>query len=262
MAFKPTILGLLIYLAMAGYLLAFALFLFKKQKAASGSFLAGFLLAALGFIYRWEQTAHIPLQNLFEVFLCLGMLTYPLSALGRRYLEAKRQTFDALLGFVILFPAGLVFTAQPQKLPPALQSWLFAPHVAAYMLAYVILFKGAILAGQQLLGRGQEADESVDYEKAVYTVVRVGFPLLTLGLILGAWWGKIAWGDYWNWDPKELWSLATWLVFVAYFHVRAVAGRRYPRLNCSLALTGAVFIVLTLVWVNLARFFTGLHSYA
>jgi ABC-type transport system involved in cytochrome c biogenesis permease subunit len=259
---KPTVLGLLIYLSMAGYLVAFALFLSRKGRAARGAFLTGFVFALGASLYRWHQTAHVPLQNLFEVFLCLGMLAYPLSELGRKYLEIKGQTADALIGLVILFPAGFVFSAEPQKLPPALQSWMFGPHVAAYMLAYVVMFKAAVLAGQQIVTGGGADGGGGDYEKAVYNTIRAGFPLLTLGLILGAWWGKIAWGDYWNWDPKELWSLATWLVYVAYFHVRGVAGRKYPRLNSAMALTGAVFIVLTLVWVNLARFFVGLHNYA
>ena len=78
-------------------------------------------------------------------------------------------------------------------------------------------------------------------------------------------WGRWPdwWGDYWNWDPKELWSLASWLVFVAYFHVHAAAGRSYPRLNSALVFLGGVCIVLTLVWVNLAdAIFSGLHVYA
>jgi ABC-type transport system involved in cytochrome c biogenesis permease subunit len=94
-------------------------------------------------------------------------------------------------------------------------------------------------------------------------VSALGFPLLTLGLLLGAVWGKIAWGDYWNWDPKELWSLISWLVFLGYFHFRYMYGKRFPRINASLVLAGLVAIILTLLWVNLANLFKGgMHSYA
>jgi ABC-type transport system involved in cytochrome c biogenesis permease subunit len=94
-------------------------------------------------------------------------------------------------------------------------------------------------------------------------MVRLGFPLLTVGLVLGAVWGKIAWSDYWNWDRKELWSLISWLVFVGYLHVRYRYGRKYPAVNSSLVLAGLTAIIITLLWVNLSRIFGGgLHSYA
>ena len=93
-------------------------------------------------------------------------------------------------------------------------------------------------------------------------MVLLGFPLLTLGLILGSWWGKLAWGDYWGWDPKEMWSLASWLMFVWYLHSRALYGRGRTRLNASLVVGGMAVIIITLLWANLSRLFEGLHSYA
>ena len=86
--------------------------------------------------------------------------------------------------------------------------------------------------------------------------VPFGFFLMTFALVLGALWGKICWGDWWQYDPKEMWSLATWLTFAAYFHFRrnAVASRWLLRF-------GAVMIILTLTWVNFSRIFKGLHSY-
>ena len=78
----------------------------------------------------------------------------------------------------------------------------------------------------------------ISHEQATYRMVCVGFPLLTLGLILGSYWGKLAWGDYWGWDPKELWSLASWLVYVGYFHFRYMFGKKYLRANSAWAILG------------------------
>src|SRR4030043_470696 len=86
--------------------------------------------------------------------------------------------------------------------------------------------------------------------------------LLTLGLVLGSVWGKLAWGDYWGWDPKELWSLASWLVYVGYFHFRYMFGKTRPRINSIWAIAGMAVIVITLLWVNLSHLFIGLHTYA
>jgi ABC-type transport system involved in cytochrome c biogenesis permease subunit len=213
------------------------------------------------FIYRWYTVRHVPMQNLFEVFLTLGVLTIPISMLGRWLLGIRSLATDLLLGAIVLLPAGFVFNASPQQLPPALQSWLFAPHVAVYMLSYVFMAKAFLQAVFQVWTRGL-IDDNLQYERATYQMVYAGFPLLTLGLILGSYWGKLAWGDYWAWDPKELWSLASWLVFLAYFHFRYMFGKKHPNMNSVLAILGMAAIIITLLWVNLSRLFPGMHSYA
>ena len=269
MAIKYNLLGALIYLAMALYAGAAAALLAGPLAARArrlGTLLygVGFAVAAAGWGCRWAEAGHVPLQNMFEVFLTLGMLMFPITLFCRWVLGVGGAAADAVIGFIILFPAGFIFHSEVQRLPPALQSWLFIPHVAAYMLSYAIMAKAAVPAARLLAGsRPPAAPGLADYETATYRMVSLGFPLLTLGLVLGAVWGKLAWGDYWNWDPKELWSLVSWLVYLGYLHVRYQYGRKYPRLSSILVLAGLAAIILTLLWVNLARIFGGgLHSYA
>ena len=168
-----------------------------------------------------------------------------------------------MLGVIVLWPAGFVFDHRITPLPPALQSPLFIPHVLAYMLSSIFMAKAAFHAGARLL-RGPDPGDAglLDRDETIYRLIGVGFPFMTWGLLLGAWWGKLAWGDYWNWDPKELWSLTTWLVYLGYFHLRALPGQRASRSAATLALLGMLCVVLTLLWVNLAGRFAGLHSYA
>jgi ABC-type transport system involved in cytochrome c biogenesis permease subunit len=262
MEIKYTIQGLLIYATMAAYLLAFVATVAGQQRTGRGVFFAGFLLAVLSYLYRWHAVRQPPLQNLFEVFLFAGAACYPISWFCRRYLRIGGQWADMLIGAAVLLPAGLIFAAQPMPRPPVLQSWLFVPHVAAYMLAYIFMAKAFFQAGEQLL-MGHGSDRTwLPTEQATYELIAIGFPLLTLGLILGSWWGKLAWGDYWGWDPKELWSLASWLIYLGYFHWRHVFGSRHPRLNSLWAIAGMAAIVITVLWVNLSRLFPGMHSYA
>ncbi len=263
MEIKYTVQGLLIYLAMASYLLAFAATLLKYRKAGHILYLLGFITAVVSFTYRWYHVRHIPMQNLFEVFLSLGMMIFPTSVFCRRVLRTGGYSADMLIGVMVLVPAGFVFGAEPQQLPPALQCWLFIPHVAVYMLSYIFMAKAAFQALAQFAGRNPNpGEEPLDAEAATYYMVRAGFPLLTLGLVLGSYWGQLAWGDYWNWDPKELWSLASWLVYVGYFHFRYMFGKKYPRINSTWVLAGMALIVITLLWANLSRLFPSLHSYA
>ncbi len=263
MVIKYTVQGALIYLVMASYLLAFAATLLKCRKTGRVLYLLGFITAVFSFICRWYYVRHIPMQNLFEVFLCLGVMIFPISVFCSRTLRIGGHSADMLIGAIVLFPAGFVFSAEPQQLPPALQSWLFLPHVAAYMLSYIFMAKAAFQGLAQFAGKNPNPGKMpLDAETATYRMIRAGFPLLTLGLILGSYWGQLAWGDYWGWDPKELWSLASWLVYVGYFHFRYIFGKKYLRINSTWALAGMALIVITLLWVNLSRLFPTLHSYA
>ena len=138
---------------------------------------------------------------------------------------------------VVMLPlwiAGRVLLVK--ELVPALQSPLLVPHVGAYIISYAVLIFAAFGIGVRF--------------------VPFGFFLMTLALTLGALWGKICWGDWWQYDPKEMWSLATWLTFAAYFHFR-----RNATVSKWLLRFGAVMIILTLTWVNFSKLFRGLHSY-
>jgi len=106
------------------------------------------------------------------------------------------------------FPRWFIFNAQPQQLPPALQSWLFAPHVAVYYALLYLHGKAAFCAILQLAGKNSDPN-NLNMESATYRMVCAGFPLLTLGLILGSYWGQQAWAisgagiqkNYGHWHP-------------------------------------------------------------
>ncbi len=264
MEFKPTVQGWMIYAAMGCWIAAVFGSIARRIGTARILFFAGFLVAVVAWVYRWIHVQHVPMQNLFEVFLTLGMLIWPIWLLSRRMLGIRSFVTDILIGLIVLYPAGFSFHAEPQRLPPALQSWLFAPHVAVYMLSYVLLARAAVQAGAVFWYRFVDRPDalSIEAERATYQLTRIGFPLLTLGLLLGSVWGQRAWGDYWGWDPKELWSLATWLVYIGYFHFRYLYGTRHRCVLSVWPIVGLLFIIMTLLWVNLSRIFSGLHNYA
>lgn len=263
LSIKASLQGSLIYLTMMVYIISLLFTLCRFDRLAARAYFVGFLIAVVSVVWRWIHLGHIPLQNMFEVFLVLGASSWPVSWFSRRFLGVRAEPGDVLLSIVFLFPAGMVFSETPSHLPPALQSPLFGPHVMTYMLAYFIMAKASLQAILSLFYRiSNDVELQMEHEKYTYRMVRLGFPFLTFGLILGSIWGKLCWGDYWNWDPKELWSLASWLVFLIYFHWRYAFGRKYPTINSLLVITAMLCIVITLLWVNLSRLFPGLHNYA
>src|SRR6185436_1727267 len=151
-------------------------------------------------------------------------------------------------------------------LVPALQAnRILGIHVTTMILAYSALsisFGSAVLylvQGSPATKRFERLPDSETLGEIGYWSVLVGFPLLTLGIALGAYWANSAWGRYWGWDPKETAALLTWFVYAGYLHARVLRGWEGNR--SAWLLVGAFGAVLfTYFAVNFV--FSGLHSYA
>jgi cytochrome c-type biogenesis protein CcsB len=96
-------------------------------------------------------------------------------------------------------------------------------------------------------------------DRLAYRIIAFAFPIWTFAVIAGSIWAEQAWGRYWGWDPKEVWSFITWVVFAAYLHARATVGWRGRR-AAVIAVVGFAALVFNLYAVNLV--ISGLHSYA
>jgi len=94
---------------------------------------------------------------------------------------------------------------------------------------------------------------------SAYRAVLVGFPLLALGLLLGAYWGSSAWGRYWGWDAKETGALVAWFSYGGYLHSRMSHGWKGRR-SVYFALVGFLLVIFT--YLGVSYILPGLHSYA
>jgi hypothetical protein len=103
------------------------------------------------------------------------------------------------------------------------------------------------------------AESAASLERTAYGLNMVGFILWTFTLVAGAIWAQKAWGSYWTWDPKEVWTFVVWVVYAAYMHARATAGWE-PRKAMWIAIAGFVTVVVNFAVVNV--FFVGQHSYS
>lgn len=219
-----------------------------------------FLTASL--IFRTIHTGHGPFANMYEFSVAFAWGTLG----GYLYFERKyRQRVLALIALpvalgMMLYATTIPATAEP--LVPALQNnLLLSVHVAVAIVAYgtfSVAFGAAVLhLIQPAEGRrGLPKPELLD--EIGYRAVVIGFPFLTLVIVLGAVWADVAWGAYWSWDPKETASLVTWLIYGAYLHARVVRGWRGDKAAWLLVVGFAA--TLFTYFGNL--FFGGLHSYS
>jgi cytochrome c-type biogenesis protein CcsB len=82
-----------------------------------------------------------------------------------------------------------------------------------------------------------------------HKLINIGFPFLTMAIITGSLWAESAWGRFWNWDPKEVWSLITWFIYAVVLHLRLTAGWRKKR-AAMLSVIGFIVVLFTFFGVN------------
>ena len=230
--------------------------------------LAGFT----GLLVRWHESyllrpndGHIPVSNLYEVFILFMVIT----ALMYQYYSRKfsMQKLGAFVYFLMCVLVGFVLWYSLERgaheirpLIPALQSWWMKLHVPANFIGYGAFCIAAMFAAAELLALhgNRLMPPAEQIEEAMYKVIAVGFLFFTIATILGALWADDAWGRYWSWDPKETWALIVWLNYAIWLHLRLVAGWR-GKVLAWWALVGLLITAFAFVGVNM--FLGGLHSY-
>jgi cytochrome c-type biogenesis protein CcsB len=218
------------------------------------------LLASMAF--RTVATGHGPFANMYEFSMAFAF------GILAAYMWFERRYHQRILALVAL-PVALAMMGYAATIPadieplvPALQNnLLLTVHVAVAIVAYgsfSIAFAASLLYLIQPEGGRWGLPKPQVLDEIGYRAVVVGFPFLTLTIILGAVWADTAWGSYWSWDPKETASLVTWLIYGAYLHARVMRGWRGNRAAWLLVLGFAA--TLFTYFGNL--FFGGLHSYS
>ena len=242
------------------------------ERAAFALTILAWALHVVGTVLRGFAAHRVPWANMFEFSLTasaiiVGVFIAVQAWQNLRFLGAYITGFALIvLGF------GTVgFYVPVVPLPPALQSYWLVIHVFVATLGTAFFAIGAGLSLVQLVQSRREAkrfsglkflDTMPDAEKLetlAYRVIVVGFVFWTFTLMAGAIWAAHAWGRYWGWDTKEVWTFIIWTIFAGYIHARATRGWRGSR-SAYLAIVGFAAVMFNFTIVNL--FFKGLHAYS
>lgn len=238
------------------------------------------LLHAAGVIARAVAVGRAPWANMYE-FSTAFSLVVVVGFLGFLAAGKNVRWIGLPLVTTVLLDLGLAVTVlytDTDQLPPALQSvWLWI-HVALAIVCGAMFYLGMLatvvflfrdryeskLAAGGTPGRFatsvlERVPSSVSLDKFAYRINAAVFPLWTFTIIAGAIWAESAWGRYWGWDPKEVWSFITWLFYACYLHARATAGWR-GRKAAYLAIAAFLSFLFNYYGVNM--FVNSLHSYA
>ncbi|MGA7105223.1 MAG: c-type cytochrome biogenesis protein CcsB [Candidatus Deferrimicrobiaceae bacterium] len=244
----------------------------KERGAKLGRMflLIGVILHTAGFALRYASAGYTPVTNLFE-----SLSFFALSIAGIFLVVEIRYNLRTLGSFVA--PLAFAFSIFAAFLPgevaglaPALNSYWLPVHVLLLFIGdavFAVAFGAGIMyllqekqVKRKKMGAMFKRLPSLDVlDEVNYRCLTIGFPLLTMGIITGSIWAEYAWGSYWSWDPKETWSLITWLLYAALLHGRLTVGWR-GRKAAILAIVGFGAILFTFLGVNLLL--PGLHSYS
>ncbi len=257
-------------LATIFYLVYFANQRKAVRKVARAVLVGGGLLHTANLVARYLAVGHTPITNMHEaVSFFAWSITWGFLAFRWRYRVNNFGTFVSVL-VTILIAIAAISSQEVTPLPPALQSHWLPVHASIALIADAFLAMGFCGGIMYLLQENEIKSRrfGIFYERLPslealdnlnHHCLTVGFPLLTLGIITGSIWAKQAWGTYWQWDPKETWSLITWFIYAALLHFRFTLGWRRRR-AAIISIIGFGAALFTL-W-GVSYLLGGVHSYA
>ncbi len=233
-----------------------------------------FHLAAV--VFRGIAAGRVPWANMWEFSMTGTFVIIAVFLLANLRWDIKYVgTFVLGLVLVLQGIALVRYYVPVVPLQPALQSYWLVIHIIVAVLGTAFFALGFALSGLQLLQYRRERQvaesrpqqfrflatlpSSVALENLAYRINIVGFIAWTFTLIAGAIWAEKAWGRYWGWDTKEVWTFIIWVIYAGYIHARATRGWRGSR-SAWLAIIGFAAVLFNFGIVNV--FFHGLHAYS
>ena len=250
------------FVAMA---LQFVSMAFRKEKLGKAAwilFLVALAAHTLYLVIRGISAKRIPLANQFEFSAAFAWGIAVLLLILRTRMKADWLNVIAMpMTFLILSYAAL----QPREitdLMPALRSGWFAFHIGSAVISYsAFVVAGCIGLRYVLLHRKGLEDDAFRLQQMdwlSYRMVALGVLMLTVTILTGAIWAEQAWSAFWTWDPKEVWALITWIIYVVYLHLR-LRGKKQGLKMAWYVLIAVPVVLFTFAGVN--TLMSGLHSY-
>ena len=234
----------------------------RLQRASWMIFLIALATHAGYFVGRAMVSGRLPLSNQFEFSMSFALGISLLYALLRIKFKTLWITPFAITAAYLMLCYAASLPNEIRDLMPALRSRWFALHIGAAVISYSSFVLAGCASFKYLVDMRKGEPETTLHMRQIdffsYRLVAMGILMLTVVILSGAVWAEEAWSSFWSWDPKELWSLITWIVYAIYLHQRL--RRNWQGKRMAIFAIAAVCIVLfTFIGVNVLL--PGLHSY-
>ena len=159
---------------------------------------------------------------------------------------------------LVVLLVALYFRMTTRQLMPVLRSPFFSLHISTIVTAYALLL-GIAVVGIIALIRPKDTPRLEQLKSLCMAMLYPAIALLTIGIFIGAIWANVSWGNYWSWDPKEVWALITLLIYAAPLHERLLKTFQKPLFFHIYGIVAILSVVITYFGVNLLL--GGVHAY-
>ncbi len=243
----------------------------KELSGKVGNYLilAGTILFFFYLLFRGFKIQHFPVTTIHEGLVFLSFLLGVLFLLF--YLKYKLKIVGIFVSPVITF-FSLISILVHKSASPAmdlLQSFWLPIHVGSifignalfalsFVFSIVYIIENFRLKKKKFDSFGKQFPSLATLDNINYLCIVYGFPFMTLGMITGAIWAQYAIGSYWNNDPKEIWSLITWMLYAAILHCRLISGWRGRKIA---VFSIFAFLVLVFSFIGVTYLFKGYHVF-
>ncbi len=207
---------------------------------------AGCLAQAAYLVARGMRLGRVPLVGPHDTLILLAASLAGFSFLFHAAQERGKRSFRILIGAMAALFTLFAMLARPFEgvLPPVLSTYWFELHVGLSFFSYAFFGIGAVL-GVIYLGQREAA-----LEKSQYRFILSGYLLFSIAMIAGGVWAYLAWGSYWLWTPKELWTSILWLYYSLYLHLR-LRPSWHGKNTAYAGVIGFVLVLFTYLGVGL-----------
>ena len=212
---------------------------------------------------RWTISGTIPMANGYETMLFVAWTVMLLSLLLSFRFPIMLTCGFLMSGFFLLVSHISQMDPQITHVMPVLNSPLLSIHVSIIMMGFALLsltFINAITALTVKLINRDATRQMAALQSLSFLFLYPAATTLGIGIFVGAIWANVSWGEYWGWDPKEVWALITFMVYAAALHPKTLPVLRRPVTFHVFMLLAFLTILMTYFGVN--YILGGMHSYA
>lgn len=262
--------ALVVYLVSAlGYLCSLCVRRVLAAKVSTWVFFLAFMFHTIFFAVRYSKTGQPPVVSLHEA---LAFFAWVMAGI---YLAFQVKTKTRVLGvFVSPVTFLLMIVASTGlggyvPLPDILHSKLVPLHVIFSVIGEALFALASCAGAMYLIQEGLIKNKKMssfirilpsltDLDRINHFCLIWGFPLLTVGILVGSLWARTAWGSLWQWDPKQVWTVTAWLVYALILHQRIAIGWKGHK-AAFFSLLAFTILLASFAVINL--FFVTAHSF-
>jgi len=228
-----------------------ALYIFGYSRTAF--IFAGFALQIVYLLLRGISLGRLPIIGPHDTLFFMSASTVLFALPITWGLENRKRLLSPLVFLAVFFMfLSMLYGPHDKPLPPVLKTFWFETHVAMSFFSYALFGIAAVLGITFLAGREDKS------EVLQYKAILVGYCLFSCAMVFGGIWAFLAWGTYWLWTPKELWTVILWLFYSLYLHARL---RSWWTGKPAVILGIIGFVIVLFTYLGVSLFMKSSHTF-